>query len=575
MSTVGNLAPQKPVPKADQVKKYIFDTAILGPTRRFKQLDRYEAVYWGRQYSHQTYDWWGMSADQMETVSPDVMVPYGWTQPALDAINVRMKRPTAPYNMCRGIVDRFTGLLFSEIRKPKLVWEDDPETEDFMHCVIDQTNFWSKMTQARQTGGVLGSVLMTVHLRNGDFNIEIHNPKHCQIVWKDKRTHTPLAVLKSYIYQVEEAYYDPKTGDFQGTRPVDYLYRRIITEEDDTVYEAVKFDPKEKPTWKVESEAKHNLGFFPGVWIQNLPKLDEPDGDGDPDCSGVWQNFDTIDRLLSQMNKGTLLNCDPTLILGIDPKTQAMGGGLQKGSEHAISVGPDGKAEYLEISGSSVDAPLELLKVLKQQTLDITRCVIADPNNIAGSAQSARAIEFLYQPMIEKADVLRAHYGDMGIRPLLELMEKMARHFEGKTFKDADGETVKFGFNFKKEVKLGPGGHLLIQWGPYFAPTEEDKQLRITNAIAAKAGGLIDLETAMNYIADIFQVRDVASMMKKVEKESEDELDAMYDQATKASGLGLSNQIPGAKNTKQDNAKKTNQASKEDKQANAGRGGKA
>lgn len=551
-TTVMGQAPQRAIPRAAEIKAFLYGNAIMGETRRFRQLDRYEAFYVGTQYAHQTIDWWGMPADMLETVSPEVQVPMGFTQPAI-ALSVRMKRPTAPYNLAKAVVDRFTGLLFSEQRRPDVMVEGDPDTEDFMLAAMEQMRFWAKWREARTMGGALGSVLMTAHLRAGRFSIEVHNPKHVQIVWKERRTLQPAAVLKAYRYPVEMDDRDPKTGEIRGTKIVMFLYRRIITEEDDTVYVPVNLeDPEASLEWVIESEVQHGLGFFPGVWVQNRSVLDQEDGD--PDCHGAWQGFDTYDRILSQMNKAVLLNLDPTVVLGVDPKIIDSQGGVRKGSDNALMVGQGGSATYMEITGSGVETGMKLLTTIKQNILDVVRCVLVDPQTLSGAAQSAKAIEYIYAPMLEAADDLRAQYGDLGVLPVLQIVEKIARKYVGaklRTVDDREAESyieLPPGKNGAPRT-LGPGGYLRIKWGPYFSPTEQDKKQTIDNIVSAKAGGLIDEETAVKQGAPVFDIRDPGAVLNKVREERSAEMDramASVDAGVPAADGGGEAPAPGA-----------------------------
>lgn len=544
MSTlVGGAAPQMPIPRNEEVKAYFYQNAIIGETRRMRQIDRYESFYAGRQYAHQQYDWWGLSADQTETISSEVQVPLGFTQPAM-ALNVRQKRPTAPYNLAKAVVDRFTGLLFSDARRPDVSIEGDPDTEDFLKAVIEQSRLWPKLREARTVGGSTGSVLVTSHIRNGGFILEVHNPKHLMVVWKDRRTLTPKAVLKLYRYKVEEDVVDTRTGEFKGVREVDYLYRRIITDVDDTVFKDVKLEPGVQLAWDPESVVTHDLGFFPGVWIQNLPVPDSVDGA--PDCHGAWQNFDTMDRLLAQMNKAVLLNLDPTLVVSVDPKIVDAQGGLRKGSDTALMVGLGGNANYLEITGSGIEAGMKVYSTLKQNTLDVVRCVLVDPSTISGAAQSAKAIEYIYAPMLEKADDLRSQYGDLGVVPLMRLIEAMARKYDGQSMAlppdplTNEERVGRFTFALPPKTvvtedgtrvvqarKLGPGGYIRLKWGPYFSPTETDKQTAIANLIAAKGGGLLDSGTAVAQGAPVFGVQDAVALLKRINDEKEQEQERM------------------------------------------------
>lgn len=521
MSTPGQTANlQVRVPVAADIKTYFFANAVVGETQRFRQINRYEAFLNCMQYAHQIYDWWGQNADIAETVSPNVQVPMGWTQPALNLL-ARQKRPTAPYHLCKAIVDRFTGLLFSEARKPDVEVEGDPDTDDFLHACMEQMRFWARWREARTIGGGCGSVLVTLHLKRGRFVMQAHNPKHVQILWKDRRALEPLAALIIYRYPKEEFATDPKTGEVT-TRVVEYLYRRIITDQDDTVYKPVKLEPSANLQWEEESTAKHGLGLFPGVWIQNKPVIEQEDGD--PDCQGAWQSFDTIDRLLAQMNKALLLNLDPTLVLKLDPKELlAQGGSVRKGSDNALYVGSQGNANYLEMMASGVEAGHKLIDRLKQNILDVTRCVLADPEKLSGAAQSAKAMEYLYAPMLEQADEFRSQWGDCGVIPILRLAEMMARKFHGVEVEQG-GKQVVLELDLPKRADgstrvLGPGGWIRLKWGAYFAPTENDKQTQVTTIMTAKTAELIDAETASNQAAAIFGVQDPKAMLAKIEEQ--------------------------------------------------------
>jgi hypothetical protein len=527
----GGPAPQMQIPRSAEVKQWFYTNAVTGETERFRRLDRYEAVWRTMHYHHLTQDWWGMNADAMETISPSVQVPAGFEQPAIN-MSVRMKRPTAPVNLGMAITKRFTGLMFSQTRRPQVEVEGDEDTQDYLRACMRQMRFFSRMTLARNMGGATGTILVTVHLKAGKFALEVHNSKHCQVLWKDRSTLTPLAILKLYRYPVEEPELDDK-GNFRGMKVVEYLYRRLITESDDTVFKPVRLGPNADLKWEVESEAVHDLGFFPGVWVQNSEVLDSEDGD--PDCHGIWQLLDTIDRLNAQANKGVLNCCDPTPVIRTDPKEVAqMGGTLRKGSENALYVGSAGGANYMEISGAGIAAAAALVERFTAAALKVVRCVMLDPEQMSGAAQSAKAMEFLYAPMLEAADDLRAQYGDLLIVQILEMVEKIARAYEGKktTIVGPDGQPQEavFGLNLPAKPdgsphKLGKGGSIKITWGPYFAPTETDRQIEIGNIVTAKTGGILDEETAVDKGAHLFGVKDAKAMLVKVRDEAKQAFD--------------------------------------------------
>jgi hypothetical protein len=527
-------------PQGDDVVRFLQENAVFGMSKRFQQLDRFEAHYKGTQYEHQEFDWWGRRAAATETVSPEALVPEGWASVARDDLEARQKRPTAPRNLAKTIVKRFTGLLLSNQRRPRVVVENDSDTEAFLEAVREASKFWSAMRAARDLGGAVGSVCVTAHLRDGTFSYEVHNAKNVQVLWKDRRTWTPQGILVMYEYPVEEDVVDEKTRRVVGTREVSYLYRRIITDTVEIIYKAVRLEDAAEVGWEPEEglSVEHGLGFFPGVWIQNTPDMESMDGN--PDCDGTWQSMDTGDRLLSQMNMGTLNNLDPTAVLKYDDKQVATNGGLRKGSDFALHVGKDGDAKYMEISGTGIEIALKLLGTMRQDVLDITRCVLLDPDQISGSARSAKAIEYLYAPMTEATDDYRDQYGS-AIVHLMRITEKIARAFVTKPMQlaPADDGTPRIGrpdFDLPLRTIKTPdggqktipfalgegGGYVQLEWGPYFAPSADDEGAEIKNAAAANQAGLIDAETAATKIAPIFSVRDVAGVVQRAKEEAQD-----------------------------------------------------
>jgi hypothetical protein len=370
---------------------------------------------------------------------------------------------------------------------------------------------------------------VTFHLKGGAFQMLTHNPKHVQILWKDRRALEPLAALIMFSYPKEVLVRDRKTGETR-VEIVQHLYRRLITHMDDTVYAEAKLDGTEV-SWDVQECVSHDLGRFPGVWVQNKPVVENEDGE--PDCHGQWQTFDTIDRLLAQMNKAVLANADPTLALKIDRKElMAMGGSVRMGSDNAINLGGTGDAKFLEITAAGIQAAAALIKQLKQNALDVSRCVLLEPAEITGAAQSAKAIEYIMSPMLEQGDDLRSQWGDTGLIPALKVVEDMARVWHGRKVKvtKPDGQPMdaitKIMLPRKAdgtERKLGPGGWIRLKWGAYFKPSEQDKEVTVRTLLAAKQGGAIDNETLVKLAAVIFGVQDPAAMLERIKEEQEEE----------------------------------------------------
>lgn len=587
---LGSPAPYTVTLDPEAARKYLMDGAAFGNTMRFRTLERYDAHFKTTQYIHQKVDWWGRPADNSETVSPIAFLPPGFEVEANQECKVRDKRPTSPLNLPRAITKRYTSLLFSRNRKPRVVMPNDPASESFLLEVFKQAKFNQTMKLARNKAGAMGSTCVTIHLRDGRFVFEVHNPRFVDVIWKDRRTWTPQAILLWQKFEIEEPVHDNK-GVVTGMETVIYLYRRIITEVDDTIYVPVRED--ESQTWEADPTltVQHNLGFFPGVWIQNHPNDESPDGI--PDCEGAWQMFDTADRLNSQSNKALLHNQDPTLEIGYDEKEidaggPTSGGQIKTGSDAVLNVGKSGHANFLEMSATGVAQSREFVTGIKEDTSNVTGMQFPSAEKMSGAAQSARAMEFLFEPTLEVADDLREQFGP-AVRDLSELTLDIGRSFQNVELTDeATGRPVKFEFELPAKIQpklgpdgaqlrdqrgeeiveavphvIGPGGPIEVKWGDFFSPTDLDNQAKITNAVAAQAGGAIDLETMVSEIAPIFGVEDLQAMIKNVKAEAEERDARLMAQA----GLDMLGGVPPIPNQGGENSGEANPPA-------AGQGGK-
>lgn len=523
-------------PAGDRVVQLLQERAVYGETQRYRQLDRREAFFRCLQYAHQDRDWEGRNADDYETISPEVVFPKA-TGPssAIDNLLSRDKRPTAPLNIVRRTVKRYTGLLFSEKRCPKVRVANDPDTEAFLEAVREAADFWAAMRSARNKGGAMGSVVVTVGCRDGEFAYEVHNSKNITPVWNDRKKLklAGILVMQRYLREVNVVAEDGKT---EGTEVVVFLARRIITDDVDVVYEDVRADTAAEAGWTVQSQVRHGLGTFPGVWIQNDAESD--DQDGDADCEGAWQMVDANDRLIAETHAGTMNNLDPTLVTKTDPtEVQQLGPGqaLEKGSQNGLEVGSKGDAKYLEMVGSGIEVAMKVSDKYEAGIDALTGMVQIDDKDMA-AAQSAKAIEFRFASMLERADDYRVQYGRAVVQ-LMRLTELIARKFTTTTIQlvTPEGQPAIGRFRFDLpprdldgkmvDHKLGPGGYISLKWGPYFSPTAFDVQQDITNSAKAAAAGFVRVVTAARPIAESFGIQDVDAEVEqaKTEADAQDE----------------------------------------------------
>ena len=526
-------------PRAQEVRSILYGSGQRqgAQTARQAQLARRDDFYSGREYDHCEWSWDGYKADHVEAISPNVVVPYGNVQ-MQQGLTVRKKRPTMPERLTSTIVNRFTGMLFAEGRIPRVRVQGDADADDFLEAAFAAGRFWPAMIQARTYGGAMGSALVIAQLKAGAFSFSAISPRCvCDVIWADWDAKVPAGVLIQYSYSNERVVVTE--GKASRTRGEEMIYRRIVDEElDITFAPAPLAKDGTMPELEVAEVHAHGLGRFPGAWVQNLPSAFE--WDGVSDVEGQYQTFEGIDRQNAQTDKALLYNKDPTLVFGRDKKLDIQGRALhtiEKGSDHALDVGLGGHATYLEMSGSAITESREFCKERRQAALDAAQCILADPEKVSGSAQSAKAIEFLYAPMLEKTGWLRIQWG-AGIEAVAKVVLDLGRAWSNPDRYSENVERVQFRLPPKieevpdqtdssktiaivKQRSPGTGGAISLKWGAYFRETPADVQMKVSTWSTAYGSGLAPVDEAARAVAQALEVSDVDSYVAKVIAEVE------------------------------------------------------
>src|SRR5574337_67053 len=270
----------------------------LGLSPRQLELNDLWSWYRCQHYDTRKVDWDGRErvvGIDREAIATAGFIPPGFYDAGGQNLPLKFRRPSSPYALAKVVVDRFTGLLFSERRHPQIRCEGDPDTEDYMTALADVGRLWPAMILARTYGGAMGSVAIGFQYVNGKPVFEVHDPRWCVPEFKDRLELKLESIEKRYQYPVEKR-------DEQGRWvEVPHWYRRTIDEKSDVLYEPVEVpDDGSEPEWTEQARVDHNLGFCPVVWVQNLPVQDSVDGD--PDCLGIFDMIEAIDSLIGQAN---------------------------------------------------------------------------------------------------------------------------------------------------------------------------------------------------------------------------------------------------------------------------------
>lgn len=502
----------------------------LGMTPRQQHVNRLWSFYTCNQYAPRKVDWDGnqhVEHVEHDSISSSGFIPPGFHAAHGQMLPVKFRRPTVQYHLCKVIVDRFTGLLFSERRHPKIQMQADPETEDYLEALGDEARLWPAMVQARTYGGATGSACMGFQFVNGKPLIEVHDPRWVYPVFRDRHRLILGSIEKRYQYPVEVL--DPESGEWTTGW---VWYRRVINEQVDVIFKpAPVMEDGEEPNWEVQTGVEHNLGFCPAVWIQNIPVTG--DVDGEPDCHGIFDLVESIDHLHSQSKRAIIANCDPTLVIS----TEAPMDRIDKGHGNAIKL-PSGSANYLEISGVGIKAADEKAEQLRKMALEIVQCVLEHPD-VAN--RTATEIERMYSSMLSKADVMREQYGERGVKPLMQMMLQAVKKLDAPRI--VGDQLVRQTIDLPPKVvpteepgakpklrprKLGKGPYRVkLSWPGYFEPGLQDANQAVQAASGAMASQLIDQEHAVKMVAEYFRVDDIpqlVELLEKAKKEAEQQM---------------------------------------------------
>ena len=496
--------------------------AALGMSPRQQELNRLWAYYRCAQYGSRMTDWNGSTRPtplDKEVIASAGVLPPGFVDANRQLLPIAFRYPSVQYHLSKVIVDRFTGLLFSESAHPIVRVDGDPDSEDYAVALITEAHLWSAMVLARTYGGAMGSVALGFKFVDGRPVVEVHDPRWLTPEFVDRDTFRVARIEKRYYYPM-----DVRDSDTGVWTTVNLWYRRVIDSKYDIVFKPVAVEQTEgngEPNWEVAEAIEHGHGFCPVVWIQNLPVQD--DADGDPDCQGIHELTEDIDALFSQANRGTIGNCDPTLHVAADGERPPS---LAKGSDNAIFTPAGASVKYVEIGGSGPDMAMKMAERLRQLALEVAQCVLEHPDV---AHRTATEVERVYGSMLQKADILRTQYGDKGIRPLVSMMMDASRRLieAGKKVilpprNKGDDEKPDW-----QPRSMGTGGVARLQWMGYFQPGLVDADQATKAAVSAKQGGVIDDETAVKFVATYFHVTDPTALVRKLrdaEKEKQLEL---------------------------------------------------
>ena len=419
-------------------------------------------------------------------------------------IPLRDRRPSVRYGLCRVVVDDSISLLFSEGHFPAVECADE-KTRDQLTALAKEVRLNEVMIDAATKGSV-GSVAIFLRVLSNRVFLKVSDTQFLTPVWNPEMPDTLLRVEERYKIKGEvlkKQGYAIDDKDLQA----DFWFGRDWDNQAETWYMPWKvLEPTAAPTVDTAKTTRHGLGFVPVVWAKNLPGGDDIDGK----CTFPSEVIDTsieIDYQLSQAGRGLKYSSDPTLLIK-EPAMDA-NGDLVKGGGNALMVSKEGDAKLLEINGSAAAAVIEYVRCLRELALETAHGNRANADKIS-AAQSGRAMELMNQALIWLADRLRISYGEGALLDLLRMVVQVS----GK---------VKLKFKDGTEVgELAAKEPLSLRWPHWYAPTYEDKQAEAVTLTTLVEGGVMSKETAVNAIADGYDIEDPADELRRIQKDQAD-----------------------------------------------------
>jgi hypothetical protein len=408
------------------------------------------------------------------------------------------------------------------------------------------------------------SVAIVASVRRGQLVAETVKASWCTPELDECGEVLSLEIRYPYVVTAK----NPATREYEDTC---YLYRRVITATEDTVYLPGKTDDRgTEPDWKPDAKRSsvHNLGFCPVIWY---PFLKPCSVVGDVDGIAIHEHqlgeIDCLNRTLSQRHRAAVTAGDPQMYeagVGPDEQVGPMGrtasvtprGGKvtadDANSDQSTSVynrpvqtasarkkGPgiiwrykDDKAhaEYLTLPGDGTKVLTEDGQDLREKLAESLFAVFVDPSSLKmHAAMSGKALAFLFTRQIGFCDAIREDVADKCLLAIVSLLlrivskvgsKKGALRLPGLT------NILPILARFEQQNDAGATEWLAPRidpvWGPYFAPNEQDQLFVVQLTTAAKDGGLCTTQQGVDKLSKegVFEVGSAGEVVDAIKAET-------------------------------------------------------
>ncbi len=372
-------------------------------------------------------------------------------------IPIAQRRPSVQFNLPAHISSSIARKLFGGRHVPRLIrrgTEGQFEQEPVMtrlNEIVSESQFWAKMLEAAFWGSV-GSVAVTFRVsaqtqNTGKLVFDVWRARDCYPDFDKFGELSKLRITRTGLGRDFICLDYPKPLD-KNSKRVDYEPDKFYWfVRDLTATQEITYIPMEESAWKPtgldaedewielqedkEKTVTHNLGFVPGVWIQNMPGGTLPDGQ----CT--WERaLNTCieaDYTMSQLGRGIRYAAAPQLVIKGDLRNWDWSNPgnvkLTKSPAHVLQLEADtkdatggtvtgGSASLLEMKGNGIQSGLSYYEHIRKIALEQISASRKDPDKFR-VPQSGRAMEVLDEDFHDLVHEQRQYYGDGGALPLL------------------------------------------------------------------------------------------------------------------------------------------------------------
>ena len=395
-------------------------------------------------------------------------------------VKLKNRKPKIIFPFAKIFQDRISSKLLGSSTFPKTKIEEDEETDYFINSVlIPGTFFKSKMQSIAKDLALKTSAFCRFKFSGGSLQLIKYNTNYCYPSFDDAGD-LELVEIK-YVYDTDEI--DPSTG-----KMIKRWYKLALTKESDILFDNPVYTDSEEPIFVVEEQVDHGMGFVQGEWFKFGDSIHSPDGEDDPIIYQMTEFIDAINYNLSLSDQAVNYGTEPQLaITGLDSEQVEE---LIKSASKTWILGREGKAEFIEVSGSGVEQAKNQREDYLKLFQHIARVVLLDPEKMVASAQSGKAMEVMHAPMVELINEMRP-WAEKG---MIKLLQKLTTAI------------VFLGINgFETDFVIPDGWqpqslNIKVSWPPIFELTTQDKQQIVSLGLQAASGNIISRDTALRWI---------------------------------------------------------------------------